>query len=146
MTTVGGDRSFGSAGVWVLLVVVVGVGLGTLLALTLPGPPAGPPSGPGAGPIPPHALNVAMVVLSSVSIALLLALLVVYGRTYRTTRAPFVLGLWVFLLALLLESILSSPLLFTAFGVGPGSLGRFLTFGQLLMCVALTIFLYLSLE
>jgi hypothetical protein len=87
-----------------------------------------------------------MVVLSTVSIAFLLALLVVYGRTYRTTGAPYVLGLFVFLLVLLLETVLNSPLLFTAFGVAPGGVSRFLAFGQLLMSVALGIFLYLSLQ
>ncbi len=146
MTATASNRNFGKASAWVLLVIGIGLIVGLVLALTLPGPPAGPPGPGGGGPIPPRPLDGAMLVLSTVGIALLAALLVVYARTYRTTRAPFVLGLWVFLLALLAENVLSSPLLFTAFGVGPGGLGRFLTFGQALMCVALSIFLYLSLE
>ena len=67
-----------------------------------------------------------------------------YSRS--RSHASFVFGLLVILVALLLENILNSPLLFTAFNAGPGGLGRFLTIGQFLMAVALAVFLYLSLE
>lgn len=140
-----GERGSARSVGWMLLVVLVGLAVGVLLAYTVPLPPGGP-SGPGGPPIPNSTVTRGMIVLSTLSMALLVALLVVYGRTYRNTRAPFILGLWVFLVALLLETVLTSPLLFIAFGAGPGGLGRFLTFGQLLMCVALGIFLYLSLE
>jgi hypothetical protein len=121
------------------------VGLALSAVVTVPQGP--PPSGPGAPPPPAPESSKVMLVLSTVSIALLLALLVVYGRTYRTTRAPYVLGLFVFLFVLLLESVLNSPILFSAFGVGPGNgLGRLLAFGQALMCAALALFLYLSLQ
>lgn len=134
------------AGTWVVMVLLIGGLAGLALAYTVPLPSGPPPSGPGAPPVPGGSVPQAMLVLSTVSIALVVALLVVYARTYRRTSAPFVLGLWVFLFALLLENILTSPLLFTAFGAGPGGLGRFLALGQLLMAVALSIFLYLSLE
>jgi hypothetical protein len=132
---------------WVVIVVVVGVVAGAILALLLTGAPGGPPPGPGGPPLPRGGVSQAMVVLSTVNLALLLALLVVYGRTYGNTRAPFALGLWIILFALLLESSLTSPILFAAFRVGPvGGLGGLLAVGQLLMCVALLLFLYLSLQ
>jgi|HubBroStandDraft_4_1064222.scaffolds.fasta_scaffold858250_2 hypothetical protein len=138
------------AALWVLAVIVIGLVVGLALALLVPVPagPGAPPRQPGSPPPPPGAqpFAQAMVVLSSVSIAELLALLVVYGRTYRTTQAPYMLGLFVFLLALLMETLLTSPFLLIAFGTGPGSLGRFLALGQLLMAVALGIFLYLSVQ
>jgi hypothetical protein len=138
-------RDMWHAGRWMIVVLGVGLLVGLALAFTVH-VPAGPPPGPGAPPVPSTTIAQLALVLSTLNLALLVALLVVYGRTYRTTRAPFMLGLWVFLLALLLENVLISPLLFTAFGAGPGGLGRFLTVGQFLMSVALSVFLYLSLE
>ena len=134
------------SGRWLVLVLAVGLVVGLVLALVVAVPGSGPPPGPGSPPLPARSVSQAMTVLSTVNIALLVALLVVYSRTYRSTGAPFILGLWVFLFALLLENILDSPLLFAAFDAAPGGLGRFLAFGQLLMCAALAVFLYLSLE
>jgi uncharacterized membrane protein YedE/YeeE len=140
------------AGRWVLIVLLVGLVVGLVLALVAPTPPApGPPGPGGGGPGGPGqgspSSSRPTLVLSTVSLALLVALLVVYGRTYRTTRAPYVLGLVLFLFVLLVQGILSSPLVFSAVGVGPGSgLGRLLEVAQFLMCAALALFLYLSLQ
>ncbi len=142
------SREKSAAGRWVLIVLLVGLVVGLALSETISVPQAPRPGGPGSPPPPPqqHQFSQVMLLLSTVSLALLAALLVVYGRIYRSTRAPYVLGLFVFLLALLFESLLSSPLLFTAFGVGPGGVSGFLAVGQLLMSAALAIFLYLSLQ
>jgi hypothetical protein len=70
----------------------------------------------------------------------------VYARNYWATRAAYTLGLTVFLAVLFVESAVNSPLLMGAFGLAPGFLGRFLTIGGLLMSIALSIFLYLSLQ
>jgi hypothetical protein len=135
-----------SAAVWVLIVLAIGVVLGAGLALTVHVPQnPGPPGPPGPAP-PPVAIAQSGVLLSVVSLVLLSALIVVYGRNYRTTGAPYVLGLLLFLVVLFFETALNSPLLFTAFGRGPGNLGPFLAVSELLMSAALSIFLYLSLQ
>jgi hypothetical protein len=135
-----------NAAVWVLIIVGVGLALGAVLAWTVhvpPNPALGAPMGP---PPPPVAVTQANVLFSTVALVLLAALLGVYARIYRTTRAPYVLGLLVFLGALVCETALNSPLLFTAFGLGPGNLGRFLALSDLLFSAGLAIFLYLSLQ
>lgn len=134
-----------SALVWVFIVLAIGLGAGAVLAFTLHVPPNVGPGHPGPPP-PPAAVTRTTVLLSTLSMVLVLALVVVYARSYRTTRAPYVLGLLVFLAALFGETLLNSPLLFTAFGLGPGNLGRFLAWSYLLMSAGLSIFLYLSLQ
>jgi hypothetical protein len=135
-----------SAAVWVLIIVAVGLGVGLVAAFTIPIPPAPPPPGPHGGPPPSTAVTQLTVVLSTLCLTLLAGLLVVYGRTYRETRAPYILGLVVFLVALFFETAVNSPLLFSAFGFGPGGLGRFLALSDLGLAAALAIFLYLSLQ
>jgi hypothetical protein len=149
----GAGRRETNAAIWVLIVLVVGVAAGIGLALTVhvPSAPSPRPVPPGApAPLTPPAPSTAVtqeyVVLSTVCLALLIALLVVYARTYRATRAPYVLGLVFFLLALAIATVLDSPLLYTAFGLGPGNLGPFLALGELLLAAALSVFLYLSLQ
>lgn len=134
-----------NAAVWVLVVLGIGLAAGAVLAVTLHVPPNTGPGHPGPPP-PPANVTQTTVLLSTLSMVLVLALLVVYARSYRTTRAPYILGLLVFLAALFGETLLNSPLLFTAFGLGPGNLGRFLALSYLLMSAGLSIFLYLSLQ
>jgi hypothetical protein len=141
----GSGRTWSAAN-WVLIVVVIGLALGTALALTVHVPQASPPAGPPGAPPPPTAVTQANVLLSTLCLVLLASLLAVYVRSYLATRAPYVLGLVIFLVALFFETALNSPLLFTAFGLGPGSLGRFLALSDLVLSGALSIFLYLSLQ
>jgi hypothetical protein len=135
---------FGALG-WVVLVLGLGAIGGIVLALhatPMPGPP-GPGGGAGPGPLP--IVRIASG-LSTVDLALLLALIFVYVRTYWETRARFALGLSVFLGALTIQTVFASPLLFSAFGFGPGGLVPFLSVSYVFATFALSLFLYLSLD
>ncbi len=86
------------------------------------------------------------IILSTIGIALLVALLVVYARTYRETRANFILGLLIVLFALLLQAILTSPLffIFMTFTAFPPEF--YSPLADVLTIIAYAVFLYLSLE
>jgi hypothetical protein len=135
-----------SAVVWVLIVVAIGVAIGAALALSVHVPSNPSPGGPPGPPPPPVSAIQANVLLSTLAMVLLAALIAVYARIYGTTRAPHMLGLLVVLGAVFLGTLLNSPLLFTAFGLGPGNLGRFLAVSDALLSAGLAIFLYLSLQ
>jgi hypothetical protein len=128
---------------WVALVVVIGLVAGGLLSLYAVPPRGPPPAGANSGPIP---LARVATILSGLDLALLLALVFVYVRTYLETRARFALGLVVFLIALLVQIVTSSPAIFAAFGQGAGGLGPFVLVATLFEAIALTVFLGLSLE
>jgi hypothetical protein len=133
-----------SPAAWVALTLAVGIAAGLALSLLAPVPGTGP------GPRPPgmrfdtHADF--DVLLSTVSIALLSALVVVYLRTFRQTRANFALGLVVVLFALLLESLVASPVLIGAFGHPFGALATFFLIADVFKSAAFAVFLYLSLQ
>ncbi len=131
------------AALWVTLVILVGLVVGLLVAVLVP-PVPGPPGPPGAPPARP--LNQVGQVVSVIDLALLVALLVVYVRTYSETRARFALGLVVFLAALVVQTLAGSSLVLRAFGFGPGGLWPFLTLSYSFEVIALSVFLYLSLE
>ncbi len=140
-------------GAVVALVLVVGVVAGVVLDVTAPqvlppGPCPPPPGGCPAPPSPSAVLSYPHVtgVLVAVALVALLALLVVYGRTYWETRAPQMLGLALFLGALLLETILTSPFVFARFGGLPRGVEPFLVAGQVFEALALLIFLYVSVQ
>lgn len=148
-----------NAAVIVLLVVVIGLVGGFVLALAVPSvvPPVAvcptPPPPPAPVPVCPSNPQSSgsgyvqvSVVLSSLAVALLVSLLIVYLRTYRETKAPYIIGLVLFLLALLVQTVLTSPFVYTELGLPPGKLAPFLTIGALFMDAALAIFLYLSLQ
>lgn len=136
----------GPSKVWVLIVLLIGVATGLVLAaVPLPASTGGPGRGPGWH-LELSTASEFDVVLSTVGIVLLLALTVVYAGMYSATKAHFALGLVVVLLALLFESILTSPLVYGAFGQTSGTLGLFLVFADLFKIVAFTVLLYLSLE
>ncbi len=69
-------------------------------------------------------------VLVAVALASLVALLVVYGRTYRDTHAPQMLGLPLCLRALLIETVPNSPFVFARFGGLPHGVKPFPIAGQ----------------
>ncbi len=140
----GARRSWG-AWPWVPIVLALGVVVGLVEIVLWPvkGGPGGPPP---HGPPAPLAVAELFAMLSAIDCALLVALLAVYLRTYTETRAQFALGLVVFLGALLIETVASSPFVFALFGLSPGNLGGFLSVGAALETVALVVFLTLSLE
>jgi hypothetical protein len=85
------------------------------------------------------------IVLTTVEVALLVSLVIVYLKVYSETQANFALGLVIVLSALFLQTLFSYPLILGTQGVilVPGTLtmlADFLTIG------AYTVFLYLSLE
>ena len=85
------------------------------------------------------------IVLTTVEVALLVSLVIVYLKVYSETHANFALGLVIVLSALFLQTLFSYPLILGTQGVilVPGTLtmlADFLTIG------AYTVFLYLSLE
>lgn len=94
----------------------------------------------------PGAFGEFHIILSTVGIALLAALLVVYGRTYRQTKANFVLGLLVVLFALLLQSILTSPIIVGLIEHESVIHGFYSPAADVFTIIAYTVFLYLSLE
>jgi hypothetical protein len=86
------------------------------------------------------------IILSTVGIALLVALIVVYARTFMQTKANFILGLLVVLFALLLQSVLTYPVLLEL-EVAPGfAIEVFSPVADVFTIIAYTVFLYLSLE
>lgn len=135
-----------SAAAIVLTVLLVGTALGFLLA-AVPVPSLGP--GPGRGPGFGLRLETSEdvdVLLSTIGIALLLALLAVYVRTYADTKANFAFGVAVVVLALLVQSLLTSPLVYGAFGHSAGGAAPFLLFADVFKVAAFAVFLYLSLQ
>ena len=130
------------ASLWVPIVLAIGlvVGLGFL---ALPSPVQHPFGRP-----PPEfeTFEDFGLILSTLNVALLVALLVIYARMYSQTGANFAFGLVLVLGALLAETVVGSPLLFRLFDVPPGGQTPFLLIAETFKAAALTIFLYLSLQ
>jgi hypothetical protein len=131
---------------WVLVVLLAGLVAGVLLSdlATLPDEFRQPffRGVPVFNPDPSIRLH---IVLTTVEVALLVSLVIVYLKIYSETRANFALGLVIVLAALLLQTVFSYPLVLGTEGVilVPGlltTLADFLTIG------AYSVFLYLSLE
>lgn len=137
-------RKQGASRIWVLVVLVLGILLGVLLALTvhLNIPPGGPRQF--------FLLSIERalqlhVILETIEMVLLVSLVFVYARIYSETRANFSMGILIVLFALLVHSILSYPL--AANQIGPilvGS-GPFFPYPDILTIIAYSIFLFLSL-
>ncbi len=131
---------------WVVVVLLVGLIAGILISdlATLPEierPRFFQPV-PVFNPDPSIRLH---IVVTTIEVALLVSLVLVYIKVYSETRANFALGLVVVLSALFLQTLFSYPLLLGTRGVifVPGTLtllADFLTLG------AYAVFLYLSLE
>ena len=130
---------------WVAITLGLGVLFGIVYAFL--GPTALPREpGPGPGFERFARQSDVYLLVSSVSIALLVALLAVYVRTYQQTNANFALGLVFVLLALLVQSVVASPMLIGAFGHPFGPLASFFLVADLFKIAAFTVFLYLSLQ
>jgi len=145
---------------WVPLIVAFGFILGELVSYFSTEPefgcrgfdygPGAFNCGPGGFDQFPHFENDPLIqfhiVLTTMAIVLLMSLVVVYARVYGETKANFALGLVVVLFALLLEALLSYPLVVGFMGtltLGPGLSSQF---ADVFTVCAYAIFLYLSLE
>src|SRR5438128_11699846 len=121
------------ASVWVPIVLAIGLvaGLGFLF---LPSPVQHPFGRP-----PPEfdTFEDFGLILSTLNVALLVALLVIYARMYSQTGANFALGLVLMLGTLLAETIVASPLLFSLFDVPPGGQTQFLLIAEPLKAAAI---------
>ncbi len=138
---------------WVIIVLLVGAMVG-IVSFLLIAPHLGVRGG---GPFPFPSPSFVMdlftliaehIILSTVSIALLVSLVVVYARIYRQTKANFSLGIFIVLLALLLEAILEYPILqLYISGIPYSELYYSLpALGDVFTIVAYSVFLYLSLQ
>ena len=131
---------------WVVVVLLVGLVAGVLLSelATLPDESREPffRGIPVFNPDPSIRLH---IVLTTVEVALMVSLVIVYLKVYSETRANFALGLVIVLSALLLQTVFSYPLVLGTGGVilVPGILN---TLADFLAIGAYTTFLYLSLE
>ncbi|HXW36814.1 MAG TPA: hypothetical protein VEJ36_02780 [Nitrososphaerales archaeon] len=131
---------------WFLIVLLVALGLGALSTLA-----SVTPEEPPGRRFPPFQFSARPLLqfhtfLTTMEVVFLVALVTVYVKVYADTRARFSLGLVCVLLALLLNTILSYPLVLILagpIGLGPGS---FLPFADILEVGAYILFLYLSLE
>jgi len=86
------------------------------------------------------------IIFSTIGMALLVALIIVYARTYIQTKANFILGLLVVLFALLLQAVLTYPVLLEL-EIEPGfAIEVFSPVADVFTIIAYTVFLYLSLE
>lgn len=141
----GGQKKTGiSLGkLWVPIVIFIGAVIGAIsyeLTIQMSGfPPFGRP----------FAVYVYLglhIILSTIGMALLVALIIVYARTYVQTKANFILGLLVVLFALLLQSLLTYPVLLEIEVAPRPAIEVFSPVADFFTILAYTVFLYLSLE
>ena len=127
---------------WVPFVIAVGIFLGSVFSFAFPAPFERFEDAPLAF----NTIFLFHVILSTVSISLLVALLVVYLGVYSKTQANFALGINIVLAALLGESLLQYPLFLGLVGRFAIGHGPFLDSADIFTIIAYAVFLYLSLE
>jgi len=88
----------------------------------------------------------AYTVLSTINIALLVVVTLIYIDVYIKTRSQFTIGLVIFALVFLVKDVTSSPLVISYFRFRPYGLGPFEFLPGLFEFFALTILLYLSVK
>lgn len=89
---------------------------------------------------------VANTIISTINIALLVILALIYFNIYIKTRSPFTIGLVIFALVFLVQNVTSSPFITSPFGFRAYGLGPFAFLPGLFEFFALTILLYLSIK
>ena len=87
---------------------------------------------------------IAKTVVSTINIALLAFLILLYADIFRKTRSEFTIGLLIFSVVFLMKDLASNPMVIMAFGFGLYGLGPFALLPDLLEFVALSVLLYLS--
>ncbi|MCL2172611.1 MAG: hypothetical protein FWB84_03075 [Candidatus Bathyarchaeota archaeon] len=85
-------------------------------------------------------------IVSTINIALLIILLIMFISVYRKTRSEFSFGLIVFGFTFLLKDLVASPFLARAFSFYVSGLGPFILLPDIFELVALTTLLYLNLK
>jgi uncharacterized membrane protein len=89
---------------------------------------------------------VANTIISTINIALLVILIVIYVNVYAKTRSPFTIGLVIFALVFLVRDLTSSPFVTAIYGFRAYGLGPFAFLPGLFELVALSVLLYLSVK
>jgi hypothetical protein len=136
---------------WVPFLVLIGLALGELISYFTSEPSEYITFGSGPmGFYFPHLQSDPLlqfhVVLTTVEVVLLVSLVVIYIRMYAQTRANFSLGLVVVLVALLVEALLSYPLIIGYYGPVSLEPGLSSPSADIFTVCAYAVFLYLSLE
>ena len=104
--------------------------------------------------VPPHGaipgdfeyFYVANTIISTINIALLVILTIIYFNTYVKTHSQFTIGLIIFALVFLVQNMTSSPFIAAPFGFRAYGLGPFAFLPGMFEFVALTVLLYLSVK
>jgi len=133
----------GPSRIWLPAVIIIGMLVGAVLSLFVPAPFGRYCFGACQslqGVLQLH------TILSTVSIALLIALILIYVRVYAATGARFALGITIVLFALLLQALIQYPPFLVFYGPFGAGQAPFLSSADVFTIVAYTIFLYLSLE
>jgi multisubunit Na+/H+ antiporter MnhB subunit len=137
---------------WVPIVLIVGLVAGESISLATMA--AQPQPRFGCGPFacfhapPTNPLFEYHVILTTVEVALLISLVVIYCKMYFETKANFALGLVVVLAALLIQALVSYPVadsFFYTVTLSGGS-GDSIFAADIVAICAYAVFLYLSLE
>lgn len=85
-------------------------------------------------------------IMGIINIFLLISLLYIYGGSYRKLKSPFILGIILFILLLLIQNILFTGFIFIIGGFkGPG-MGLPLFITNIIQFIGLSIFLKISLD
>jgi hypothetical protein len=138
---------------WVPTVLLIGLVIGELISYATTIQPHGFAIGVGPNGMifyfhqfPPDPAFGPHVVLTTIEVALLVSLVVIYAKMFIETRANFALGLVVVLVALLLQALLSYPILDDLFYTPRIEPGISSPVSDVIAVCAYTVFLYLSLE
>ncbi len=89
---------------------------------------------------------VAYSVISTINIALLVILTLIYVNIYVKTASRFTIGLIIFALVFLVKDLTASPLITSIYGFRAYGLGPFELLPGLFECVALSVLLFLSIR
>src|SRR5208283_1221248 len=89
---------------------------------------------------------VANTIISTINIALLAILAIIYFNIYLKTRSQFTIGLLIFALVFLVQNVTSSPFITSPFGFRAYGLGPFAFLPGMFEFIALTVLLYLSVK
>ncbi len=85
-------------------------------------------------------------IISTINIALLVFLILIYFNIYLKTRSPFTIGLLIFAFVFLVRDLASSPFVTSLYGFRAYGLGPFAFLPSLFELVALSVLLYLSVK